>query len=329
MNIAEILQHCPKGMALYSPLFGECKLVEASPQIGIRVKMTDENGGEYVYSFNIEGIFCPVRGAECLLFPSKSQRDWSLFRLPVKNGDIMMTIDGSKAFIVKGEKNGMISVYCGIDIYDCLRISDKSLDWAARPYIPASDEAKQKLFDKLAESGYKWKEKDLMLEKIESKIPKNGDILMTDAGRAFIATDKVDKDNCVIAYCGINSINEFYVGDPNNGWTASPWTYASKDAAKVLFDKMQEAGYRWNAIELKLEKRTECLFKPFDKVLVRDGEDMKWYCNFFSSYNDDIDYPYSCIDSSYRNCIPYEGNEHLLGTTNSPELGATNSPEQV
>ena len=254
MNIADILQHCPKGMALYSPLFGECKLVDASPQIGIRVEMTDENGGEYQYSFSIEGTFCPVRGAECLLFPSESQRDWTLFRLPVKNGDIM-----------------------------------------------------------------KWNEKGLMLEKIESKIPKNGDILMTDAGRAFIATDKVDKDNCVIAYCGINSINEFYVGDPNNGWTASPWTYASKDAAKVLFDKMQEAGYRWNAIELKLEKRTECLFKPFDKVLVRDNKKSAWNCSLFSFYNDDCIYPFLCIDTYHNYCIPYEGNEHLLGTTNSPE----------
>lgn len=64
------------------------KLEEASPQIGVRVKMTDEHGGEYVYSFNIEGVFCPVRGAECLLFPSESQRDWTSFRLPVKNGDV-------------------------------------------------------------------------------------------------------------------------------------------------------------------------------------------------------------------------------------------------
>lgn len=228
MNIAEILQHCPKGMALYSPLLGEVKLGGAAPQGGIIVGKTDENGQKYSYTFSIEGVYLPVRGAECLLFPSKSQRDWSLFRLPVRNGDIMMTIDESRAFIVKGEKAGMISVYCGIDIAGSLRISDKLFDWTACPYIPASDEAKEDLFNRLSEKGYKWNPDKLCLEKIHQ-------------------------------------------------------------------------------------------FKPFDKVLVRDGEDMKWYCNFFSSYNDDIDYPYSCIDSSYRDCIPYEGNEHLLGTTNSPE----------
>lgn len=166
MNIAEILQHCPKGMALYSPLLGEVKLEQAAPQGGIIVEKKDENGQKYSYTFSIEGFYLPVRGAECLLFPSEYQRDWRSFRLPVKNGDIMMTIKGSKAFIVKGEKGGAISVYCGIDIYDCLRISDKLLDWTARPYIPASDEAKEVLFNRLSEKGYKWNPDKLCLEKI-------------------------------------------------------------------------------------------------------------------------------------------------------------------
>nr|DAG54153.1 MAG TPA: hypothetical protein [Caudoviricetes sp.] len=228
MNIAEILQHCPKGMALYSPLFGEVKLKEASPQSGIIVEKTDEDGVKYSYTFSTKGVFLSVRGAECLLFPSDSQRDWTSFRLPVKNGNIMMTIDDSRAFIVKGEKGGRISVYCGIDIADCLRISDKLLDWTAKPYIPASDEAKEVLFNRLSEKGYKWNPDKLCLEKI-------------------------------------------------------------------------------------------CQFKPFDKVLVRDNENMKWNCSLFSFYKDDCLFPFSCIDTYHNYCIPYEGNEHLLGTTNSPE----------
>ena len=228
MNIANILKYCPKGMELYSPLLGEVKLEEADPQEGIMVQKTDENGEEYFYTFSVEGVYFSVRGAECLLFPSKSQRDWSLFRLPVKNGDIMMTREDSRAFIVKGEKGGRISVYCGIDTADCLRICDKLLDWTARPYIPASDEAKEVLFNRLSEKGYKWNPDKLCLEKIHQ-------------------------------------------------------------------------------------------FKPFDKVLVRDNKNSAWNCSLFSFYKDDCLSPYSCIDSSYRNCIPYEGNEHLLGTTNSPE----------
>lgn len=227
MNIAEILQHCPKGMALYSPLLGEVKLAQAAPQAGIIVERTDENGEKYSYTFSIEGVYLPVRDAECLLFPSESQRDWRSFRLPVKNGDIMMTREESRAFIVKGEKDGKISVYCGIDTNDCLRISDKLLDWTVRPYIPASDEAKEVLFNRLSEKGYKWNPDKLCLEKIQQ-------------------------------------------------------------------------------------------FKPFDKVLVRENKKSEWNCSLFSFYKEDCICPFLCIDTYHKYCIPYEGNEHLLGTTNSP-----------
>ena len=58
-------------------------------------------------------------------------------------------------------------------------------------------------------------------------------------------------------------------------------------------------------------------FKPFDRVLVRDDCDGEWHIDFFEGMNKDKDEPYTyqCINSFWRHCIPYEGNEHLLGTT--------------
>lgn len=62
-------------------------------------------------------------------------------------------------------------------------------------------------------------------------------------------------------------------------------------------------------------------FKPFDKVLVRDNSEDKWVPDIFRYYNDNYpkNYPYRCCANDYMQCIPYEGNEHLLGTTNNPE----------
>lgn len=57
-------------------------------------------------------------------------------------------------------------------------------------------------------------------------------------------------------------------------------------------------------------------FKPFDKVLVRDSEKQRWSCNFFSHI---VGCNFCCLDGFYSYCIPYEGYEHLLGTTNNPE----------
>ena len=68
-------------------------------------------------------------------------------------------------------------------------------------------------------------------------------------------------------------------------------------------------------------------FKPYDRVLVRDSYALNtsWHCDYYS------DYGYSVADEEYRHysasggrykdsdILPYEGNEHLLGSTDEPE----------
>lgn len=87
--------------------------------------------------------------------------------------------------------------------------------------------------------------------------------------------------------------------------------------AKLITFIEQHYNGKYNPETLQVEPvKPECPFKPFDKVLVRDNEGKLWHANYFSHYgkiNEDL--PYACIDYSYRYCIPYEGNEHLLGTT--------------
>lgn len=64
------------------------------------------------------------------------------------------------------------------------------------------------------------------------------------------------------------------------------------------------------------QKKPEYQFKPFDKVLGRNEDDEIWDCNLFSLYIDGV---YWCVGGIYKQCIPYEGNEHLLGTNNKPK----------
>ena len=59
-------------------------------------------------------------------------------------------------------------------------------------------------------------------------------------------------------------------------------------------------------------------FKPFDKVLVRDRNSYNWRCAWFSHYDKTLPYPFITTGADYRQCIPFEGNEHLLGTTDMP-----------
>jgi hypothetical protein len=87
------------------------------------------------------------------------------------------------------------------------------------------------------------------------------------------------------------------------------------DAECVLFpSKDQRDWSKFGATD----KETKPQFKPFDKVLVRDRDDRKWGCDFFCHLGDK-EGVFVCISSWWRQCIPYEGNEHLLGTTKKPE----------
>lgn len=65
------------------------------------------------------------------------------------------------------------------------------------------------------------------------------------------------------------------------------------------------------------DQKPKYQFKPFDKVLVRDDNEADWKCDFFSNISNSG--YYHCINAGWKQCIPYEGNEHLLGTTNKPE----------
>lgn len=85
-----------------------------------------------------------------------------------------------------------------------------------------------------------------------------------------------------------------------------------------FYKEITENNYKaYNPETLQVEHvKTECEFKAFDKVLVRDAEGLEWYANYFSHYRGkDKDFPYACFGNNFRYCIPYEGNEHLLGTT--------------
>lgn len=66
--------------------------------------------------------------------------------------------------------------------------------------------------------------------------------------------------------------------------------------------------------------KNEFELKPFDKVLVRDKNTKVWVIDIFEKYEDSISgFCYKCMTSLWKQCIPYEGNEHLVGTTDDPE----------
>ena len=61
-------------------------------------------------------------------------------------------------------------------------------------------------------------------------------------------------------------------------------------------------------------------FKPFERVLVRDYDSTVWSAHLYSHRDDNLTFIHRTVGSGgYNQCIPYEGNEHLLGTTEGVE----------
>lgn len=89
INLVEILKDAPKGTKLWSPLCGECEfrgILSSNNVFQIRVKYVEEENNTVQYlCFSLQGKYCNCSKAECLLFPSKENRDWSTFEVPKKH----------------------------------------------------------------------------------------------------------------------------------------------------------------------------------------------------------------------------------------------------
>lgn len=98
INIAEILKDCPKGMKLYSLIYGEVEfslIDDTNDNYPICIKT---NLGSFV-NFTKDGRYA-IRfpTAECLLFPSSEMRDWTKF---FKRGDVAIHLSNGCGVLVE------------------------------------------------------------------------------------------------------------------------------------------------------------------------------------------------------------------------------------
>ena len=150
-----------------------------------------------------------------------------------------------------------------------------------------------------------------------TKFFKRGDIVIKDGGGMAAVFDGWANDT----YTEFNTTVNLYC-DNNTGeeevCTTLLFRKATEEERNQFIEKVERIlKGKYNPDTLQVEPiKPECPFKPFDKVLVRDAEGLEWYANYFLHYREyDQGYPYACMGVYYRYCIPYEGNEHLLGTT--------------
>lgn len=157
-----------------------------------------------------------------------------------------------------------------------------------------------------------------------SKFFKRGDIVIKNGGGMTAVFDGWANDT----YTEFNTTVNLYCNN-NTGeeevCNTLLFRKATEEERKQFIKKAERAfNGKYNPDTLQVEPvKPTCPFKPFDKVLVRNYDNTVWFANYFSHYKDNNGYHYACIDDSYIFCIPYEGNEHLLGTTDPYTKGGS------
>ena len=312
INIAEILRYKPYGIKLYSPIFGECTFCcirEDTNDICVK-----KHNGVIEY-FNSEGLYFTL--GEVMLFPSKEMRDWKKFAW--KKGDLLINSCGFQC-IFKEWVSDDYTKFNGCYSNSRDGYEDVSNAKTAN-FVKLDDNTTYEYVRKIERKlGGKLNLKTLEIEK-QSEF-KDGDILVAEEDNyydkvifiAAIKDDIVSKVLINVRYEDYEvNYNEYRFGRNRN------LRLATDSEKKQLFSALTKEGKAWDAEKKEVvDIKKEYQFKPFEKVLVRDSYENKWRASFFSNIREGYA-KYVTTGLVWKFCIPYEGNEHLLGTTNNVE----------
>ena len=325
-DIYEILKGVPAGTKLYSPMCGKVAFshLASNKEEVEAIWIKDDN------SFNKNGRW--MEGGEVMLFPSDKMRDWSKFAW--KKGDLLVSEDGSvhiifekftddtytifagKHYYAKSGKAPYYERVCGNAITEVFTLEAED---AAKTYIRTIEER----------LGGKLNRETLEVEKPKKPVFELGNLYVfnedDEDGELTIICNLIGKNESEDTLTFGNQYeieNEKFVTDQAFDLRISvhdELREATEDEA-VTF---KEAYTKWVEKEKKAMKAKEQpAFKPFDKVLVRDGEKFKWLpaffvrlrgegferrCNVLMLLNGTI--------GNFTDCIPFEGNEHLIFTS--------------
>lgn len=311
LNITEILKNKALGTKLWSSLFGDVYFDSAS------ANLVTVSHHKALAKFWRNAKLYDYDEAEPTLFPSKEMRDW--FKFAWKKGDVLIRTN---------------SEYC-IGIFDEWTSDDYSTFSAKYINLGLSDNFSCSYTCKTEE----W-------EKTENSKNYISEIERVMNGKLNLQTLEIQtqpefKDGDIVcisgvgylAYSIVKSINnsskklEYYVLNDMSTLKFEDWlSFEDKQIHPItetqqiiLFDALAKKGKAWDSEKKQIvDIKKEHQFKPFEKVLVRDSYDDMWRASFFSHIKeDDGRYVTTCL--TWRFCVPYEGNEHLLGTTNNVE----------
>lgn len=330
LNIAEILKNKPKGTKLHSSVYGDVKLeliTEEDSKYPVITMVNAVCGIEYI-SFTENGLhYEGYPGAELALFPSSKMRDWSKFAW--KKGDILVNRDKNIHLIFEKFIDDTYTIFAGKHCYEKDYRNEYNYErrfdsFKTEYFTLETEDAAQKYLKTIEEKlDGKLNRETLEIEKPQPKF-KDGDVLFVKCkSTAFIEIFNCFKNNGDLCnYVSLDTTTheldisgEYKIFKEN----IMEIRLATEEEKLQLFNAiLAKKDKTWDAEKKQIvDLKPKVELKPFDKVLVRDSKSDKWRVNLYGYKGNDR--LYYCVYASWNYCIPYEGNEHLLGTTKNVE----------
>ena len=82
IDLTKILKDCPEGTKLYTTIWGEVTFIKVSENVCNLYPIIIYNECDHVCLTKDGRYLINKQDSECILFPSKDQRDWSKFTAP-------------------------------------------------------------------------------------------------------------------------------------------------------------------------------------------------------------------------------------------------------
>lgn len=326
-DIYEILKGVPIGTKLYTPMCGKVGFayLATNKEAGEAIWTTDNNGE---YTFNKNGRW--MEGGEVMLFPSDRMRDLSKFAW--KKGDVLVTEDGNAHIIFEKFTDDTYTIFAG-KYYYCkngkkgytyLRECDNAI--TEEFTLETEDAAKTYIGFIEKRLGGKLNRETLEIEKPAKPVFELGNLYVfneqDEDGELTIIGKLIGKDESYDTLTFGNQYeieNEKFVTDQAFDLRISVHDEL-REATEGEAVTFQEACILWEKSKEK-KRKEQPDFKPFDKVLVRNGGKCKWIPAFFvRDRGEDFAWRYNVLPlhrgkpADFTACISYEGNEHLAFT---------------
>lgn len=312
INIVEILKDKPQGTKLYSSACGKCKLEEVDDK-SFKISFYNSkfgfmNGGEGYLDKNGK----LYDDGECIIFPSKEMRDWSKFAW--KKGDVLINSCGFQC-IFKEWASDDYTKFNG-----CYSNSKDGYE-----DVSNAETAKFVKLDNNIAYGYVREIErklggilnleTLEIEKTQPEF-KDGDIVVY--GESVAICRRFYK-HTLSFYISLNEMFGLLFADEVE--SSEEYRFATEEEKQQLFDALEKEGKAWDSEKKQIvDLKPKVELKSFDNVLVRHQKTEEWRANIFSHTDKTDEYlDYVCVNGRWEFCIPYEGNESLLGTTNNVE----------